>query len=224
MSHRHDLGRMYQLVSGPLYRGEVPPVDYRGNLLERASRLANDFHCSVVDARALEQLGYLLNYNAYGETVADLHLHPADLYRSLHRFESPLDFLASAPEYKVLAEGFAADQQYLKELTPCFQTPSVTVYVLPDAAWARRLSGTLANQLVRSDPDHSFAVLTPCTDGAYTVSVRMAAGSSVRADIFCGRYPGGGGRHIAGGIENLPASEVGNFIDAFELYVKGVMQ
>jgi hypothetical protein len=32
----------------------------------------------------LRELGECLNYNGYGDSLADLHFHPAELYRALH--------------------------------------------------------------------------------------------------------------------------------------------
>ena len=43
----------------------------------------------------LARLGMLVNYNGYGGSVEDLHIHPADLYRALAPFETPMAFLDS---------------------------------------------------------------------------------------------------------------------------------
>ncbi|HUJ76535.1 MAG TPA: acetyltransferase, partial [bacterium] len=48
-----------------------------------ARRAALDLELDEEQLRALEELGTLLNYNAYGETVADLHVPPAELYAAL---------------------------------------------------------------------------------------------------------------------------------------------
>ena len=207
---------------GGVFRHWTIVAAYGDNLPELADRMAAACGCAADDRLALAQLGRLLNYNAYGETLADLHFHPADLYRSVQRFESPLDFIAQAVEYKCLVDGFEADQRHLNELEPHAQTALAAAYVLPNANWARRLSGTLANQLSGLDGRKAVAVLTPGADGSYLVSVRIAAEVGARADTFCGRYPGGGGRHTAGGIEHLPASGLDPFIADFFSYLTGV--
>lgn len=205
-----------------LFRHWTIVAAYGDNLPELASRLARASGCPADVGNALAQLGHLLNYNAYGETTADLHIDPVDLYRSVHRFESPLDFIAVASEYTQLQEGYATDQQHLRGVRPSAHTALAAVYVLPNASWARRLSGTLANQLVTADINKSFAVLTPCTNGTYLASVRAGTATCARADIFCSRYPGGGGRHAAGGIEHMPASELERFMVDFFQYLTGV--
>ena len=206
---------------GGMFRHWTIVAAYGDNLPLLADRLADASGCKEEARAALAQLGCLLNYNAYGETPEDLHFHPAQLYQSLHRFESPLDFVAKAHEYQCLVEGYAADRQRLSDLQPLACSAMAAVYVLPGQAWARRLSGTLANHLAAHANGKSLAVLTPRANGNYVISVRMSAASMARADTFCSRFPGGGGRHGAGGIDNLPEAELGRFITQFFQYVDG---
>jgi len=188
---------------------------YGDNLDAVADRMAREYGCTAATRGALAQLGYLLNYNAYGESREDLHFCPVQLYRSLHRFESPLDFMAKAYEFRRLQEGHASDQQAVQDLAPYTANDRATVYVLPDRAWARRLCGTLANQLVARNNGRSVAVLTPRSDGDFLVNLRIGSASASRADIFCSRYPAGGGRHGAGGIDRLPDQDMDRFINEF---------
>jgi hypothetical protein len=193
---------------------------YGDNLETVADQMARQDGCTAGTRGALAQLGHLLNYNAYGESAQDLHFHPAQLYRSLHRFESPLDFIAKAFEYRRLLEGYADDQRAVRELHPYAAHPHACVYVLPDKPWARRLSGSLANQLVASQGGRSVAVLTPRTDGDFLVSLRMGLGNPIGAHPFCSRYPAGGGRQAAGGIDRLPCSALDGFINDFFQYLQ----
>lgn len=190
------------------------------NLLEPARSLSTEHGFSVPQAESLEQLGQLLNYNAYGEAVEDLHVPPIDLYRAVHDFESPFGFIADAGEYRRLAAGRADDQHHLEALTPYWRSPHGDVYLLPGTAWARRLSGTLANRLACEEPHRSFAVLTRRSDGHFLISVRAPA-SCKSAEALCRRYPGGGGRHAAAGIDRLPASELEQFIADFSNHITG---
>ena len=206
---------------GGLFRHWTIVAAYGDNLPALADSLAQASACTAAVRTALAQLGNLLNYNAYGETTSDLFFHPAQLYQSVHRFESPLDFIAKAHEYQCLAEGHAADLRCLHELKPHAQNALAAVYVLPDKAWARRISGTLANRLVTQSLGQSVAVLTPRTDGNFLVSVRVTPTIEARADSFCSRYQGGGGRYAAGGIDRLPASELDRFITAFFHHLTG---
>lgn len=190
------------------------------NLCEVARGLCAERAMAADDAAALEMLGQLLNYNAYGEAVEDLHVCPVDLYHAVHGFESPFGFIAEADAYRRLAAGHADDEQHLQALTPHWRGSDGDVYLLPSAAWARRLSGTLANRLARHEPHRSFAVLTGRTDGSFLVSVRTPANGRP-AEALCRLYPGGGGRHAAAGIDRLPASELDQFIADFSNHVTG---
>lgn len=190
------------------------------NLFEVARTLCSQRGLAAEQTTALEQLGQLLNYNAYGEAVEDLHVAPVDLYRAVHGFESPFGFIADAVEYRRLAAGQADDERQLQDLAPHWSRVEGEVYLLPPASWARRLSGTLANRLARREPHRSFAVLTARPDGSFLVSVRVPA-QCRSAETLCRLYPGGGGRHAAAGIDCLPAIELDQFIADFSNHVTG---
>ena len=127
---------------------------------------------SLVDSRELEKLGILLNYNAYGETEADLFFPPAELHRRLAPYADPLAFIEEDAAYQVLADGYAQDMQRAADLKPVAARGNAAVYVLPDANWARRVSGALANRLARSAPARAHAMLSPNSAGGMQVSVR----------------------------------------------------
>jgi hypothetical protein len=162
---------------------------------------------------ALRELGESLNYNAYGETEADVVLHPAALYRIVSHYAEPLELLAREPIVARLARERRADLQRAMEVRPLQSSPACDAYVLPDAAWSRRVSGTFANRLAQLDPGRAHAVLTPLSGSTYVVSVRAPKGNGLSAADFCRGFPGGGGRKAAGGINRLEAARVDNFLD-----------
>jgi hypothetical protein len=86
------------------------------------------------------------------------------------------------------------------------------VYLLPDAAWARRVSGVFGNDLANSDPARAHAVVTARDDGNYLVSVRAPLNNKTGADVLCREFPTGGGRAAAAGINELPAAQLPEFI------------
>ena len=88
--------------------------------------------------------------------------------------------------------------------------------MLPDAAWARRASGTLANDKAKAHDGSAVAIVSPRTEGGYLVSVRVPRDFSVSAEAFCRRFPTGGGRKTAAGINHLPSEEFESFATAFE--------
>jgi hypothetical protein len=173
------------------------------------------------EMEALQRLGLLLNYNAYGESTDDLHLPPLQLYEAVRRFESPFDFIAQADEYRRLAQGYEDDRHRSAALQPFWRHRDAELYLLPGEAWARRLSGTLANRLVAEGEGKSVAVLTRRSDGHFIVSVRIAARCAASADALCRRYPSGGGRRAAAGIDSLPESELEGFIAEFSRHTQG---
>ncbi len=191
------------------------------NLDAVARRLAADDGCTANEIDALETLGRILNYNAYGETIADLHVPPDRLYRELHPYDDPLAFIADAPCYKALAAGYRADLARVAAVEPYCRFESASVYLLPDTSWARRISGVLANGLTQREPGCSFAVLTECAGGAYGVSVRSGDPQGRPANVLCERFANGGGRRAAAGVNRLPANELEAFLAAFGNYFSG---
>lgn len=191
------------------------------NLEARAHALAAHEGCRADEIDAFELLGRVLNYNAYGETVGDLHVAPDRLYRELHPYEEPLEFVRRSPCYAALAEGYREDIARIGAIAPYRTFDGGAIYLLPDACWARRISGVLANRLAAAEPDRSFAVLTECPGGRYTVSVRSADPEGHPANVLCERFASGGGRRGAGGINGLPADARETFFEAFLSYFTG---
>jgi single-stranded DNA-specific DHH superfamily exonuclease len=163
----------------------------------------------------LRELGRSLNYNAYGESEADLHVPPAELYRVLAGYDDPLRFAIEEPLYARLDAGRRADLAAASDVEPYWTGLAGAIYVLPDADWSRRVSGTLAHQLAGQRAHGAIAVLTPRRDGAWMASLRVAAGARGAADEFCRGFPGGGGRREAAGIDRLPPAELDAFVSRF---------
>ncbi len=167
------------------------------------------------DTAVLEQLGTCLNYNAYGECVADLHFDPAELARHMLPFADPLAFAAQCGAYAVLCDGYEDDMARARCLAPAHEVPGAALLVLPDAPWARRAIGVLANELVRGRPGDAIGLLSPKSGGGFAVSVRVPAHSATGAADFCRGLETGGGRRLAGGINHLSDAEVERFTLSF---------
>lgn len=203
---------------GGRYRRWAVAAAFGDNLQAPARALAHSIGLREADTAALAELGLLLNYNAYGECVDDLHFRPEVLYRALSPYSDPLDFLHDCGHYARLADGYREDCARMHGLAPYWTRPGGTVYLLPSATWARRISGVLANQLAARAGGASFAVLTENTDGSYVVSVRAGAPAVRSANGLCQQFSSGGGRKSAAGINRLPASELERFIHMFCAY------
>jgi len=204
---------------GGAYRTWAVAAAFGDNLHEAARRAAEPLNLDPARIAALQELGECLNYNAYGDSVDDLYFHPADLYRRLHDYVDPFAFIAEAPEFARLKAGYAEDMKLAEETLPYVENPSGAVFVLPDAAWARRVSGVYANALATAHPDRAHALVTRSPNGFYVVSVRAPVNNRIGADTLCMRFDGGGGRKAAGGINNLPVERLDDFVQAFyEIY------
>ncbi|WP_035053983.1 DHH family phosphoesterase [Andreprevotia chitinilytica] len=188
------------------------------NLAAPARALASEIGLDEKDTHALDELGRMLNYNAYGDCVDVLHVAPDVLYRAVHQFADPFDFIGSSPLYRLLVDGYRDDAARIEQLAPHMQWAGGAIYLLPSASWARRISGQFANQLAGQHPAHSFAVLTENTDGSFVASVRSGQPTTHAANGLCERFTSGGGRKAAAGINHLPAADVPHFIDTFADY------
>ena len=184
------------------------------NLVAAAIHAAQPLELDHIDLARLHELGDCLNYNAYGETVDDLHYHPADLYQTLLPYADPREFMVDEPVFDVLKNAFKQDLDRANALKPEFAGDHAALYVLPDAAWCRRVNGVFGNQLAQQHARRAHAVLVTKA-GGYTVSVRAPLSDPKGADELCARFATGGGRKGAAGINLLPQSELAAFVDAF---------
>ena len=192
------------------------------NLNAQAEALAKECELQVEQIEFLKELGVLINYNGYGSSLSDLHIEPAELFVQLMQYESPFDLLADTNSpYYLLRQGYESDANNLENLEASFTTLSAEVYVLPCEAWARRISGVFGNQLANQSPSKAHAVLTLNASGEdYTVSVRAPLENRTGADEVCSQFATGGGRKAAAGINQLPKSEVENFVQTLNQFYK----
>ena len=183
------------------------------NLAAAARRAAATLALEEAQLALLQELGESINYNAYGESVDDLNYPPADLYQTLSRYADPFEFISGEPVFDVLRAGRSDDLWCAGELRPTRETAGCALYVLPDAAWSRRVSGVFANRLARQHRERAHAVLT-ARPGGFVVSVRAPLAAPRGADELGRQFEGGGGRQGAAGIDLLPESELDRFAAA----------
>jgi len=201
---------------GGSHRGWAIVAAFGDSLPDVANAMARSVGLDPHQTSILQRLGIYLNYNAYGETVADLHFDPVDLAGSMLPFTDPLSFAAHSEAYARLAAGYEEDMCQARRLAPLRQVPGAMLMCLPDEAWARRAIGVFANELMLAQPDCALSILSPKSCGGFTVSVRVPAHSLVGAAEFCRAFDTGGGRKLAGGINHLPESDLDHFAGRFE--------
>lgn len=197
------------------YRIWAVTAAFGDNLHAAARQAAEPLGLDPAQLDQLRSLGECLNYNGYGDSLDDLYFHPADLYRRLHAYADPYAFIRESEEYRVLSQGYAADMASAQAVAPSEERPSGAVFILPDAPWARRVSGVYANDLATAHPARAHALLTRSPKGHYVVSVRAPLNNKTGADELCQQFDTGGGRKAAAGINLLPEARIPDFIAAF---------
>jgi len=189
------------------------------NLQDSARRIARPLDLADDKLQRLENLGIYINYNGYGSNLADLHFEPADLFRKVSAFPSPFDFMAEGREdFEKLEQGYQQDMSTAESLAPEYRDAAVAVFMMPNEPWARRVSGVYSNDLANGDPARAHAVLTAKANGCYLVSVRAPLENKTGADELCMKFPTGGGRKAAAGVNDLPADMLKEFIDTFAAF------
>lgn len=184
------------------------------NLVAAAIRAAQPLDLDHTELARLHELGDCLNYNAYGDTVDDLHYHPADLYQTLCPYRDPREFMIDEPVFDVLKNACREDLFRAEEIKPESANDNAALYVLPDAAWSRRIHGVFGNRLAQEHAQRAHAILVS-KPGGYSVSVRAPWANPRGADALCLRFESGGGRSGAAGINWLPHTQLSEFADAF---------
>lgn len=191
------------------------------NLKDTAHSLAKGLDITEQDLASLEALGTYINYNGYGPAIEDLHFDPKELYLSLYAAEDPLDFVHNSADFDTLSTGYQEDMAQAEALQPLYSQKTTAVFLLPDKAWARRVSGVYSNDLATDNPGRAHAVLTEKDNGNYLISVRAPMSNKRGAAELCMQFPTGGGRAGAAGINDLPRDDLQEFIDAFEKAYSG---
>lgn len=212
------------------------------NLRQSAEKLAAMHHLDEAALKVLDDLGNCINYNSYGQCVADLHFAPDKLYIEMSAYASPFDFIKDKRDiFAQLQQGYREDMAKAQAVEAEYRSDETAVFILPDSAWARRVSGVYGNHLANLYPNRAHAIITrlnrhdanagefphpgplPVGEGGiagYQVSVRSPLSNQTGADEFCSAFATGGGRKAAAGINHLPGNELDDFIRRFELFYR----
>ena len=185
------------------------------NMAGAARAAAAPLNLSEAQIDDLRSLGECINYNGYGDALADLFYAPVVLYRIVHGYADPFELIHAEPAYRVLRNGYTEDMARAQAVAPIQVRSSGAVYLLPDAAWGRRVSGVFGNRLATGHPERAHAVLTHKPGGGYVVSVRSPQATRTGADVLCSGFAMGGGRRAAAGINHLPEAELDEFVNRF---------
>jgi nanoRNase/pAp phosphatase (c-di-AMP/oligoRNAs hydrolase) len=194
------------------------------NMQASARTLANQYGLSDEEQTQLNELGVYINYNGYGSSIADLHFHPADLFKSLLNYPNPFDLIHEPNSiFAQLKKAYLADMEKAKSAEVLVENTTIKAVLLDDAPWARRVSGVFGNELANISPDRAHAVLTLnkselATDKSYTVSLRAPLNNKQGAGDICAKFPTGGGRAAAAGVNVLDENRVSDFFNSVSKY------
>lgn len=188
---------------------------YGDNLGAEADRLAQAGGWDATQRAVLRRLGEAINYNAYGDTPADVLIAPAELFEHLRCHPDPLQAWAGDPVFAQLDERRRSDLEQGLRAPLRWESAQAVVRELPDTPWSRRVVGVLANEMVLRDPARAQAVLKAQAQGGFLVSLRAPRNCAGSAEALCRRF-GGGGRAGAGGIDHLEPDRVPDFLTALD--------
>ncbi|MBU2917725.1 DHH family phosphoesterase [Psychrosphaera sp. F3M07] len=197
-----------KLLNGEKHHWAIAAA-YGDNLISVADSLAKTAGLSETEAEQLKELGVLINYNGYGESLDDLHFEPANLYNNLVQYPSPFDCISDQHSpFHLLKNAYQSDLKKAQSAVVVNDDDTLLALELEDAAWARRISGVFGNQLANQNPDKAILILTQNTDSSYRVSLRAPINNKQGAGDVCSQFETGGGRAAAAGINNLPQTEL----------------
>lgn len=185
------------------------------NLHVSARKAADEINLSHDDVGILQELGELMNYNGYGRVPEDLHCKPEDLFLAVNPYEDPLLFYKESKVLHKLQKGYAEDMALARAAEPFSESGAGRIFTFPDELWPRRVAGVFSNEKAREMEQKAHALLVDNGDGTYLVSVRAPLANKQGAAGLCRRFPTGGGREAAAGINALPAHQLTEFLEAF---------
>lgn len=186
---------------------------YGDNLFAKADSEADKLNLSELQKSQLKAFGTYINYNGYGSEVADLHFSPEKLFELLLQYKSPFDAINDKNSvFYTLERAYKADMEKAANAQVLHNCDTAKVILLEDAAWARRVSGVLGNDLANQSPNKAHAVFTFNNKGSYLVSVRAPLNNKQGAVDICSKFATGGGRAAAAGINELPKTQVESFV------------
>ena len=125
------------------------------------------------------------------------------------------NFLISLLIFSTLLDNYNADMSSAMCQDPYSISSNGVIYKLPNEAWTHRVMGSFSNHLVSTNNDLACAIAVLNSDGTYRISVRSSINNPHGAGDLCSKFDGGG-REKAGGINNLPNSELASFKEEFE--------
>jgi len=185
------------------------------NLDAPARALARQASLQAAETESLRELGVCINYNAYGESIADLRYPPEALYRRLRSCADPLEFVRRGEEFAALKQASTEDLSRAESFPVEVLSAGCALVTLPNEAWSRRVVGMFANRLAQRFPRRAHAILVRRAQG-YLVSLRAPLEHLRGAVSVAQMFSSGGGREGAAGIDHLPDADLARLMEAMK--------
>jgi len=186
------------------------------NHMDLAMNMAKSENLSDEQVNLLKQIGLVVNYNSYGQTVDDLFYSPEKIAEAVKACGSDVfRFTEQSDIFSTLYENFSNDMASAGCQEPYSISEKGVIYKFPNEVWTHRIMGSFSNHLVSTNKDLACAILVLNSDGTYRISVRSSINDPHGAGDLCKKF-GGGGREKAAGINNLLESELEEFKEEFE--------
>lgn len=182
------------------------------NLPEQAQALAGPLALDASDLAQLAALADVLTYNTYADRLDDAIVAPDVLFQTLLAARDPLRFVRDDAVFARIDAARRRDLAAAASLEPAYRRPGAHVYILPDAAWTRRIRGIFGNEVARREPTLAHAVLSRGDHGEFVVSVRAPRAQPTGADVLCRAFATGNGRSAAAGIQRLASADLDRFV------------
>lgn len=197
---------------GGRFRAWAVVGTFGDNFDSAARRAAGPLGLDEARLATLRGLGVCLNYNGYGARIEDLHFAPDALFRRLRPYRDiPSN---SSPRTTPSRPSATAMPRTWRGRGRCnrksWGTATRSIYCPPSPGRSGR-----ANRLAHASVQRAHAVLTRLPEGGFVVSVRAPAAVGTGADALCRRFPTGGGRKAAAGIDHLPDADYDAFVREF---------
>ncbi len=189
-----------------------------GDGLDKPAReLAAALGLSEQQQEQLKQFGVLINYNGYGACEEDLHIKPADLFRTLMQYPDPFAVIADqCSPFAMLQQAYQADLLQAQKMQPFAGQSHLIAVKLDNAPWAARISGTYGNILAAAHPEKAIVIASDNADGSLTISLRAPKQNPRGAAALCSQFATGGGREGAAGINQLARDDLALFIQTVQ--------
>ena len=198
---------------GGIYRPWTICGAFGDNLHDKANELNISFNEEQM--KIFQEVGETLNYNGYGLKIEDLNAHPKDVLLDLMNYESPFEYHSKSELFNKIKNQMKLDREKLESSEVLYRSHAGEVLLLPPGQEATRYSGIFSNKKSTDNPDLAFAIITHGNNNTYRVSIRSPQNNPFGASELALRFPSGGGREKAAGINELKKVDLKKFIYNF---------